>query len=127
MRKKRSDAGSRRVQANYRTFTFRLNVEKDADVIEIIDQFVTQRDEEGKPLPLHLLILQYFRGTELQPSVPHNIMDFFTEQLAKLEETIEKLSELNISATTKTKKNKAANIDPTFLSNLKKAMRGEGE
>lgn len=126
MRKQRSDAGTKRVDANYRTFTFRLNVKRDADVIAKIDAFTSQRDDDGKPIPLHHLIIEALRGEPSTPRHSANIIEFFNDQLQRLEETIERLNEMGISPRTK-KQGKPQGIDKGYLSKLSQALRGENE
>lgn len=126
-RKRRSDAGVKRVDSEYRTFSFRLNLERDADVIAKIDDFISQRDDDGKYLPLHLLIIDALRGGQTMPRMNSNVLEFFNEQLQRLDETIERLNEMGVTPKQKSKATKSGGISASYLSNLKKALHGEDE
>lgn len=131
-RKRRKDAGKKRVDSQYRVFSFKLDIERHADVIDQIDKFIGQKDDRGKHRPLHDLIVAAMRGkpVEITPLLTQDdvvdLVEYFNDQIVRLDATINKLNELGVRPTPKGKE-KQPNINQGYLANLGKALHGGGE
>lgn len=131
-RKRRKDAGQKRVTSQHETFSFKLDIERHADVIEQIKQFTNQRDDRGKTRPLHDLIVAAMRGkpVEVTPLLTQDdvvdLVEYFNDQIVRLDATINRLNELGVKAPQKGKEKQPA-ISQSYLANLGKALHGGGE
>lgn len=131
-RKRRKDAGKKRVNSQYRVFSFKLDVERHVDVIDQIDKFVEQTDDRGKHRPLHDLIVAAMRGkpVEITPLLTQDdvvdLVEYFNDQIVRLDATINKLNELGVKPKPKGKEAQPA-INQNYLANLGKALHGGSE
>lgn len=138
-RKERSDKGKSRTGYSEldRTYSFKLNpkVEGEDRVIELLDTWLAETDKNGRRINglrsiIRGLVLNY--SGQLPPSADisllglEDVSDQFTEQLTRMEQIIERLNQLGVS-TPKSGKQKSEGLNENYLSNLRKALRGEDD
>lgn len=140
-RKTRSDKGVQRTPhaKDDHNFSFRLNphIEGEKVVIEQLGEWLESEDENGKSPSLRSiivgLVLHYIGKPLPSATVDVSVLGLdeltahFEAQLGRVDSIIDRLSQLGVTQV-KAPKQKAANaVSPAYLSNLKKALRGEDE
>lgn len=139
-RKQRSDAGKRRnVYADVH-ISVRLNPGKDPEkhpdrrCIEILYDWTQRIGENGQRLTMKDVVCRGILALEgeIEPgeSQVDDVLSLFDERLEQFAEILERLEQMGIEAAPRQRKGKkesAPAIDPNYLANLAKAMRGGGE
>lgn len=133
-RKIRKDKGVRRKKSVDETYSFRLDpsVPREAEAIQIINHYRQQLDETGHYVTLRQIMIEAVLALRdmNMPDVGHSsadtdsLIESFENQLRRLDATITRLSEMNVSAQppqpNRRKPKSGVNLD--YLQNLRNAI-----
>lgn len=136
-RKPRSDKGKQRIPnaQDDRNYSFRLNphIEKEHRTIELLEQWLSQKDADGRPITLRSLIvglaLDYAGIANPSTTVDVGVLGLgeltsqLEDSLSQVESIIDRLNTLGVTQVKTSKQKGAVNSD--YLANLKKALRGD--
>lgn len=136
-RKPRRDKGVKRKEGQDAQYSFRLDPtnEYERQAIEIIQRYLSMRNEHGHPYLLRQIItaaMLHFNGQSI-PSADaaklglDDLAKHFESQIERMDELIQRLTEMGVQPTGDAKKKLPAKpaLSQNYLANLQKALRGD--